>query len=75
MNRLRIVVEETSAESFSVLYCGNDPAKADAALRDPSSKRRALFVKPPVSAFNRPQAAAPISTEAKPTEAPKSKRK
>jgi hypothetical protein len=78
MNRLRIVVEQTGPESYEVLYCGTDRARAEAALHAPTTRDRALFVKPGVSAYNRPLLAAPKAADApKPeaAEAPKSKKK
>lgn len=81
MNRLRIVVEETGPDTFQVIYCGTDRAKGEAALHEPSRNRRALFVKPGVSQFNRPisaAAAAPVAApviKSESAEAPKSKKK
>jgi hypothetical protein len=68
MNRLRIVVEETGPDAYQVLYCGTDRAKAEAALHAPSPKDRALFVKPSVSAYNRPILAAAAPAAATVTE-------
>jgi hypothetical protein len=60
MNRLRIVVEDTGEVDelgepiCEVLYCGSNRTAAEQALHAPSSKDRALFVKPSVSQYNRP---------------------
>jgi len=54
MKRLRIVVEETGPDAFEVIYCGSDASKADSALKAPTTKDRALYVKPSVTKWNRP---------------------
>jgi hypothetical protein len=80
MNRLRIVVEEDGPDSYRTIYCGTDAGQADQALRSPTTARRALFIKPSVSAYNRPllvqaqaePAAAPV---VEPPQEPKKKKK
>lgn len=78
MNRLRIVIEESGPDAYEVKYVGSDLVKAEAALREPSANKRALFNRPAPTQFNR-QVIAPkakpaeVKSEVK-TESPKSQK-
>ena len=63
MHRLRIVVEETGEDSYVVEYCGTDRSKAEEAFRKATPRHRALFVRPSVSAWNRPTLTAAAPTK------------
>ena len=70
MNRLRIVIEEAGG-LYEVKYVGHDAGAAQEALHEPTANRRALYVYPHPTQYNRPileGQTIPVSGEETPSE-------